>query len=151
MTSPLDQVAVDPACLVHECEKQGCEVDLAGAPSPSYLIDMDHKRSPARVTRCDFLFIGKSSDSEKCDLYVAPLELKSSGFRPYSVSKQLAAGAKVADRTTPRARCRFTPIVVHDGAHRRQINDLAKHPVPFRGSNYAIKVMRCGEPIADLL
>ncbi len=153
MTSPLDQVAVHPACLVDECEERSCVVDLADVPSPFKLIKMDLKHAPASATnvRCDFLFIGTSSDRTKCDLYVAPLELKSSGFSPGSVSEQLAAGAKVADRTVPRARCRFTPIVAHDGAHRRQINDLAKHPVRFRGSDYAIKVVRCGDPIADML
>ena len=99
MTSPLDQVSVQVACLVRKCEKQGCEVDLARAPSPFQLIDMDHEHSPASAyrVRCDFLFIGTSSERAKCDLFVAPLELKSSGFRPSSVSKQLAAGAKAAD------------------------------------------------------
>ena len=150
MTSPLDQVCVDPACLVHECEKQGCEVDLTGAPIPFKLIDMDHKHSPAPAhgARCDFLFIGACSDG--ATLYVVPLELKSSGFAPGKVSKQLAGGARDADKVVPGGQCRFTPIVVHDGAkNRKQINDLAKHPVRFRDTEYLIKVMRCGEAIAD--
>ena len=153
MTSPLDQVSVQAACLVCKCEKQGCEVDLTGAPSPFKLIDMDHKHSPAPAhgTRCDFLFIGACSDGATFDLYVAPLELKSSGFAPGKVSKQLAGGARDANSVVPRARCRFTPIVVHDGAHRKQINDLAKHPVHFRGRRYAIRVVRCGESIAEAL
>ena len=152
MTSPLDQVKkVDPACLVLECEKRGCTVDLTGAPSPFKLIDMDHKHSPAKGGRCDFLFIGESSDRAKCHLYVAPLELKSSGFKPANVCEQLASGAKAAERTVPKVSCRFTPVVVHDGAHPGAIHELAKRRVTFRRQRYAIKVVRCGEPIADLL
>ena len=153
MTSPLDQVSVDAACLVDECEKRSCTVDLAGAPNPFKLIDMDHEHAPvsAKGVRCDFLFIGASGDRAKFDLYVAPLELKSSGFAPAKVSKQLASGARAAERTVPGARCRFAPIVAHDGAHRRQINDLAKRSVRFRGMKYAIKVVRCGERIAEKL
>ena len=151
MTSPLDQVSVDTACLVDECEKQGCAVDLDGTPSPFLLINMDHQHSPAKGGRCDFLFIGESDDRAKCALYVAPLELKSSGFKPAKVSEQLARGAKAAENTVPKVRCRFTPIVVHNGAHPGAIHELARRRVTFRRQRYAIKVVRCGEPIADLL
>ena len=113
---------------------------------------MDHKHSPATGGRCDYLFIGESSDRAKRILYVVPLELKSSGFKAGSVSKQLTGGARAAQRVVPKVpACRFVPIVAHDGAHRKQINDLAKRRVSFRGKKYPIKVVRCGEPIADLL
>ena len=111
MTTALDQVTVDTQCLVQECEKQGCTVDLAGAPKQFRLIDMDHPRSPAAGTRCDYLFIGVAKE-KTIDLDVVPLELKSSGFHAASVSKQLAGGAKVAERMIPKAHfdsCRWWP------------------------------------------
>ena len=105
----------------------------------------------AKSVRCDFLFIGASRDRAKCDLYVVPLELKSSGFRPANVSKQLAGGARAAEHVVPRVRCRFAPIVAHKGAHRRQINELARHPVRFRGKDYAIRAVGCSERLAEKL
>ena len=149
MTSALDQVSVDARCLSQECEKQGCEVGLGGVPRPYHLIDMDRPGSPAKGSRCDYLLIGAGYGRN--DLYVTPLELKSSGFRAQAVSKQLAGGAKAADRLVPKARCRFVPVVAHDGAHRREINKLAKHPVRFRDKPYAIKTMKCGGEVAKAL
>lgn len=149
MTSAFEQVKVDAGYLSQECEKQGCEVGLVGVPHPFHLIDMDRPGSPATRPRCDYLLIGAGYGRN--DLYVAPLELKSSGFRAQAVSKQLAGGAKVADRLVPRAQCQFVPVVAHDGAHRREINKLAKYPVRFRGKPYAIKTMKCGEEVAKHL
>ena len=148
MTSAFDQVNVDAGCLSQECEKQGCEVGLAGVPCPFYLIDMDLD-SLARGSRCDYLFVGAGHGRN--GLYVAPLELESSGFHAQAVSKQLAGGAKVADRRVPKAPCRFVPVVAHGGAHRREINKLAKYPIRFRGEPYAIKLMKCGGDIAEVL
>ena len=147
MTSAFKQVKVDADCLSRECEKQGCKIGLTDVPQPFHLIDMD--RDPlARGSRCDYLLVGEDCQQ---DLYVVPMELKSSAFRPPSVAKQLAGGAKVAHRRVPKVRCRFVPVVAHDGAHRKQINDLAKCAVHFRGTPYAIKTMNCGEEVAKHL
>ena len=148
MTSAFDQVDVDARCLSRKCEKQGCEVGLVGAPCPFYLFDMDLD-SLAKGSRCDYLLVGAGHGRN--GLYVVPLELKSSGFQAQAVSKQLAGGAKVADRRVPKARCRFVPIVAHDGAHRREIDKLARHPVRFRGKPHAIKLMKCGGDVAKAL
>lgn len=145
--SALDQVEIDARCLSQECEKQGCEVGLDGVPAPFHLIDMDHPESPAKGSRCDYLVIG-SDDGSIYDLYIAPLELKSSGFQAQAVSKQLAGGAKAAAKVVPKARCRFVPVIAHAGAHRREIDKLAKYPVRFRRKSYAIKLLRCGEDLA---
>ena len=145
--SAFEQVEVDAHCLSQECEKQGCEVGLDGVPPPFHLIDMDHPESPAKGSRCDYLLIGQDRGSNY-DLYVTPLELKSSGFRAQAVSKQLAGGATAAAKVVPKARCRFVPVVAHAGAHRREIDKLAKHPVHFRDKPYAIKLLRCGEDVA---
>ena len=149
MTSAFEQVKVDASCLSQECEKQGCEVGLAGVPGPFHLIDVNLDPL-AKGSRCDYLLVGEDSGPNH-DLYVVPLELKSSGFNAHAVSKQLAGGAKVAARRVPRARCQFVPVVAHGGAHRREIDKLPKHPVRFRGKSFAIKLMKCGEDIAGTL
>ena len=149
MTSAFHQVIVDPRSLSQECEKQGCRVELTDVPCPFHLIDMDLDPL-ATGSRCDYLLIGEDGRPTH-NLYVVPLELKSSGFHAQAVSRQLAGGAKVADRRVPKARCRFVPVVAHGGAHRREINKLAKHPVDFRGQPYAIKLMKCGDDVAEAL
>lgn len=149
MPSAFGQVTVDPEALSDECEKQGCKVGLTGVPAPFHLIDMDRPGAPAKAGgRCDYLLVG-ADNGPNYDLYVAPLELKSSGFRAQSASRQLASGARAAERIVPKARCRFVPVVAHDGAHRHEITRLAKHPVRFRGKPYAIRLVRCGDELAD--
>ena len=148
MTSAFEQVDVDASCLSHECEKQGCQVGLAGLSRPFHLIDMDHPKSPAKGSRCDYLVIGAEGPN---DLYVVALELKTAAFRAEPVSKQLAGGARAAERVVPKAPCRFVPVVANKGVHRREIDRLAKHPVRYRGERYAIKLMGCGEDLLDAL
>lgn len=148
--TPFEQVAVDARCLDKACEKQGCTMSVADAPRPFHLIDMDHQRSPAvGGQRCDYLFV--AAGNGRYDLYVVPLELKSSGFRPASVAAQLSGGARTAENVVPNTHCRFVPVVAHAGAHRKQINELAKHAVRFHGREYAIRAVRCGERIADVI
>ena len=144
MTSAFEQVEVDGLRLSQECAKQGCEVGLVGAPRPFHLIDMDGPETPARGRRCDYLLVGEGLD---VDLYVVPLELKSSGFHAQAVSRQLLGGARAADRLVSKVPCRFVPVIAHGGAHRREIDKLAKHPVSFRGKPHAIRLMKCGEDI----
>ena len=148
MTSAFEQVDVDARCLSEECGKQGCEVGLAGAPRPFHLIDMDGPGTPARGERCDYILVGAGLGH---DLYVVPLELKSSGFHAQAVSRQLLGGARAAGRLVPKAPCRFVPVIAHCGAHRREIDKLARHPVSFRGKSHAIRLMKCGEDIERAL
>ena len=80
------------------------------APRPFRLIDLDHADSPARsgATRCDYLFIAEGHGDTR--LYVAPLELKSSGLDIGKVRSQLGTGARVAERIVPREpTTRFVP------------------------------------------
>lgn len=150
MTTALDRVAVDAKCLVKKCEKQGCRVDLAGVPKPFRLVDMDHPASPAARPRCDYLFIALE-EARPHNLQVVPLELKSTGFHATSVAKQLAGGARSAEKVLPAVQCRFVPVVVHDGAHRRQKRLLAKERVTFRGEEYAIRLLKCGGGLSEVL
>ena len=154
MTSAFDQVKVDANCLSQECEKQGCEVGLTDVPPPYHLIDMDRLECLASKRRCDYLLIGVDRGLDY-DLYVAPLELKSSGFNLPRVTKQLTAGAKFAEKILPKVQCRFVPIVAHDSAHgrrhRREINKFAEHRVLFRDKPYRIKIMKCGGEVVKNL
>ena len=147
MTTAFEQVTVDADSLSQECEKQGCEVSLTDVPHPFLLIDMDLDPL-ARGSRCDYLLVGEDAAPQH-DLYVVPMELKSSGFNAQAVSKQLAGGAKVADHRVPKVRCRFVPVVAHSGAHRREIDKLPKHPVHFRRKPYVIKLVKCGGDVAE--
>ena len=111
---------------------------------------MDHPASPATGSRCDYLFIGVE-EGQVNDLQIVPLELKSTGFHATGVSKQLAGGAKSAEKMVPGVPCRFVPVVVHNGAHRRQIRALAKQRVTFRCKEHAIKVLKCGACLSEIL
>ena len=154
MTSPLERLdaRIDSGCLVETCSKQGCTIGLKDAPSPYRLIDLDHDDSPARRNskRCDYLFIGENDGAAR--LHVVPLELKSSGIKVRTVSSQLRAGAKIAERIVRGASSiRFVPVAAPGGKlNRKQINDLAKpaNGVAFRGERYSIRLIRCGVPLS---
>lgn len=153
MSSPFEQIRdFDHACLADKCEKQGCAVYLDGAPCPFHLIDLDHPGSPAgKVAKCDYLFLGAGDKDEA--LFVAPLELKSSGIRPAKVRAQLQGGAKVAERLAPHVRTHFVPIAAHGAANltHNVYRDMAKRRVSFRGREYPVRVIQCGDHLADAL
>ena len=112
---------------------------------------MDHRESPAKKTggRCDYLFIGEEGRGNA--LLVAPLELKSSGFHATSVAKQLAAGARSADEVVPGGQCLFVPVVVYERAHRDQFRRLKGQHVTFRRKKYAIRSLKCGGSLSEVL
>ena len=154
MTSPLERLdaRIDSGCLVETCSKQGCTIGLKDAPGPYRLIDLDHDDSPAgkKSKRCDYLFIGENDGAAR--LHVVPLELKSSGIKVRTVSSQLRAGAKIAERIVRGAsshpfRSRGRP---RREAEPEAINDLAKpaNGVAFRGERYSIRLIRCGVPLS---
>lgn len=151
MSSPFAQIRdFDRACLACRCEKQGCAVYLDGVPSPFHLIDLDHPRSPAgKVAKCDYLFLADG----KAALFVAPIELKSSGIRPAKVRAQLQGGARVAERVAPHARTHFVPIAAHGVASlpHNVYRDMAKRRVSFRGESHQVQLTQCGDHLADVL
>ena len=157
MPASLEQVdqKVTPGCLACTCGKHGCDVGLGDAPRPFRLIDMDHADSPARpgATRCDYLFIAEGHGDTR--LYVAPLELKSSGLDIGKVRSQLEAGARIAERVVPRASStRFVPVAVHGRPlPRKRIKDLYKseNSIPFRNNHYQIRLLRCGDSLSRAL
>ena len=108
---------------------------------------MDHPASPATSGRCDYLFIGVEENA----LRVTPLELKSTSFHAASVARQLAKGAKVAEKVVPGGQCRFVPVVVYERAHREQLRRLKSQRVTFRRKKYAIKSLKCGTSLSEVL
>ena len=48
-------------CQVKRCRKQGCTLDMGGAPGPYVLIDMDcpQLRLSPNQRKCDYLFVGQ--------------------------------------------------------------------------------------------
>ena len=153
--SPLrhTQDVVDPACCVETMVSHGCEVALGGAPRPHLVVDLDHAGSPARpgMRKCDFIFVGAKAGG---GLWVVPLELKSTGINPNTAAGELQAGARLAEGIAdPGLVNEFVPIAVHGSANtnRKQYKELAKRRVRFRGRDFVIRTMECGDTLKSAI
>ena len=149
MSAALDRIrekAGDDHCC-ESCSRDGCRVDLNGAPSPRLIVDAD-SAFPAHGMegkRCDFiLFLSDGGGM----LVVAPIELKSGDVDASEAVDQLRAGAAFADRLSRGeggAKCQ--PILFHGKSiHRTQRIALARGKVNFRGRKLTVKTARCGRP-----
>ena len=147
MKSPLEEVGsrVDARCLASEVDKGGCAIGLDEAPSPSVLIDLDHPASPTTRSsaKCDYVFFAPKG---KAGLWAVPLELKSSAVNANRASRQLQAGARIAESLVKgRSPVQFVPVVARGRkGHRRQYQELAKKRIVFRKERHAIKLIDCG-------
>lgn len=149
MSAALDRIrekAGDDHCC-EPCSRDGCRVDLNGAPRPRLIVDAD-SAFPAHGVggkRCDFiLFLSRGGGV----LTVAPIELKSGGVDASQAVDQLQAGAAFADKVSPSAaRTECRPILFHGGRriHRTQKTALAQKKVNFRGRKLTVKIARCGQ------
>ena len=131
--------------------KQGCSVSLAGAPTPSITIDMDKPQAPVKQneTKCDYVFIGGSSN-----VFLVPLELKRGKLDASDALKQLQAGANIADdRIIPNGEdIQFLPVAVCGGKiHPAQRRRLLQSEIRFNNQSSNIKLLRCGQRLADAL
>ena len=122
---------------------------MTGAPSPNVLIDVDCSAlslSP-NAAKCDFVFAGGT------DNVVAPLELKRGSLRASEALAQLRAGARfVQQKVSSSIHVRFVPIAVVGGKiHPSELSKLRKSRVQFRGKPVGIALLRCGQPIANIL
>ena len=134
-------------------EKQGCDIDLSGAPTKRLVIDFDAQGSPLgpRQTRCDYLFIGEVPNRPG---WVAPIEVKNSEIKVNRVVKQLRAGAKVAEGLVHgQSPINFCPVAVARNFRRALLTELRKprNLVPFRGRPVPVRVMLCGDSLANVL
>ena len=149
MSAALDRIqakAGDDHCC-QSCSRDGCRVDLNGAPSLRVIVDADSAFRAHGVggKRCDFiLFLSGGGRA----LVVAPIELKSGNVDASEAVDQLRAGAAFADRLSrgeDDADCQ--PILFHGKSiHRKQRADLARGKVNFRGRKLTVKTARCGQP-----
>jgi len=156
MLNLVDQIKKN---LSNECFKEGerkltkenCTVSLTGAPMPAITIDMDNKKAPVRQTetRCDYIFIGGSSD-----VLLVPLELMDGKPDTTKIVNQLQAGANIADtRIIPQyAQVQFRPVAFCGGKfHSVEIRRLSRRKIRFRGKPYNIKLSRCGSRLISSL
>ena len=139
------------SCLSKRCNKDGCGLDLTGAPSERVIVDMDcsHPSIPAAGSRCDYVFMGREHSS----VCVVPMELKSGGLNASTVLSQLSGGAKAVDSwLSPMVPCRLVPVLVHGkGLHRRDLKVLRSRKVELRGQRRQVQLIRCGGSLASLL
>lgn len=134
-----------------ELTKENCTVSLKGAPTPSITIDMDNKKAPVRQTetRCDYIFIGGSSN-----VFLVPLELKRGKLDASDALKQLQAGANIAAaRIIPKGeQVQLLPVAVCGGKfHRAEIRRLSQRKIRFRSQSSNVQLLKCGQRLIDAL
>lgn len=146
--------SVDVGCIATAISKEGCGVSLDGTPTGRVIVDLDEPSSPLPPPnqRCDYLFAADATDGPG---WVAPLELKGGRFDASEISGQLQAGARAAEQLVPQnVAVRFRPIaVIRRGSHKaeRQEARKKKNWVRFRGSARELRLMKCGQKLADQL
>jgi hypothetical protein len=135
-------------CITTQCNRDGCSLNLDGAPEPYILVDMDHPEGPApqNETRCDYIFVGGNN-------WVAPIELTRGRADANKFSRQLRAGANIADQIIPvNEQIRFRPIAAYGREPRRaEINRLRNISIRFRKDRELVKVVRCESLLVDAL
>ena len=141
---------VPQQCQTRQCRSSGCTVSMSGAPDSRVIVDMDCTALaiPAGTVRCDYLFIGETVDN----VWVTPIELKSGKINGGDVVNQLQGGADFAESLPVGEPVRFLPVLAHGkGVHRKQRQSLRERHVTFRGGKYQVTLIRCRQPIADVL
>lgn len=153
MKGVIAQIAgrVCSCCHAKRCEKEGCRVDLRGAPSVRVVVDMDCDalRIPDEQRRCDYLFFGEERDTT-C---VAPIELKNGRLSASAILEQIEGGVGMADAWLPQGiSFRFVPVLVHGRAiHPRDRRALLSRKVNLRKQKKGVVLIRCGEPLTKAL
>ena len=143
--------SVDQKCQVSVCRAQGCSVSLHGMPTARVIVDLDCDElgiDPDRK-RCDYVFFGEG-EGITC---VAPIELKSGGFRESDVVEQLQGGADEANRWLPQ-RCsfQFVPILAHGKRIPKQgLKALREKKIRLREHTRQAVLIRCGETLKRAL
>ena len=138
-------------CHTRRCEKDGCRVDLKGAPPVRVIVDMDCDalRIPDERKRCDYLFVGEGYDAT-C---VAPIELKSGRLSASAVLEQIEGGIRMADAWLPRGiPFRFVSVLVHGKKlHRNDRKRLLSQKIQLRKQKRGVVLIRCGEPLTKAI
>lgn len=149
---------VHQRCIVSTCSRGDCAVDLANAPSPCVLIDIDRcvavdpDLREIGIKRCDFVFVGDDGDGG----WIVPMEFKSGANVRYAKAvQQLAAGARWTERKLAgdERAVRLVPLVVIEKGwtrRRDQYRRLKLRAVDFRGRKWPVRLLRCGERLANI-
>ena len=131
---------------------QGCYLTMHELHPQNAIIDMDcpELQIPLDHRRCDFIFAGATAKTANKDL-LAPIEMKRGKANAGELCRQLKAGALFAQELPiPEGMdFQFRPVAVYGGRlHKNERDRLKKNKIPFRGSQYEIKLLRCGSPLA---
>ena len=149
-------------CMVVTCSRDGCTLDMEGAPSPFVLIDLDCSQllskyhNLVKEGRCDYLFLGWDSETDPNVLWVVPIEIKVGNAKVTEVLRQLQQGAAFAASLLPSnlETISLLPLAVHlkklhKAEHRRRRNKRNK--VKLGGLKKSVRFVRCGTSLADFL
>lgn len=83
-------------------------------------------------------------------LFSAALELKGGGVDITGAVQQLQNGAGIVEELTTGLDLGFLPVLVHRRLAPVQVDALKSRKIRFRGSQFSIALLRCGQKIADL-
>ena len=139
------QRLADRRCLVDDIGTNECKVSLTDAPPSCAVVDLDADGSPLGPTsvKCDYLFFADPN-------LVAPIEIKDGEPNVRRATEQLRAGAKAADKLTPRDReVVFRPVLVSKSLRRKKQMDLRQAVVRFRRRPERIRRIACGGSLTE--
>ena len=142
---------VPDCCHATRCDRDQCNVRLAGTPLERLIIDMDCKALGLNnKTRCDYLFV---SEQDKTT-WVAPIELKGGKVDSVTgVANQLRGGAELAaELLPPDLAFQFIPLLAHKKPiHKNDRTNLRKERIRLRGIVRMIKIVKCGDLLVTAL
>lgn len=134
--------------------RERCRVDLAGLPLDRVVVDIDkvYPSGQEEQRQCDcvlFYFAPATA------FVTVPMELKSGRVDVSAASEQLKRGAVFAARFVPRnAETICLPVLFHGrGIRAPELKELSskRSRIRFGGKTTDIRVMRCGNKLADML
>ena len=124
--------------------KEGCQISMANIPSERVVLDGDlaFPTSSAQTNQCDFILF--YIDTTLSSLVGVPMELKSGDVKASKVVAQLREGARIVDNFTPRnIEIELIPVLVHDGVHKSQSEQLKVSRIRFRSDRIPINMTTC--------
>ena len=124
--------------------KEGCQVSMTNLPSKRVVLDVDRAfpTSSASTNQCDFVLF--YIDTLLSKLGGVPMELKSGDVKASLVTLQLQKGARIVDNFTPKnIDIELIPVLVHDGIHKAQSEQLRIKRIRFRSDEISINMTRC--------
>lgn len=139
---------VDSSCEADECEEDGCVATLEGVRGNYILVSLDcPELRLLSVTRADYIL---ATDAN----VVACVELKGGRMKRREdrakAVEQLQASAEFVERMllSDVASLVFRPVLVHEREFGAALSrSWARRKVVFRGKDYPIRRVRCGNSL----